>query len=732
MTQPQASGDTKATGGRPLDAFLQANEGAIGIGLLVAAGLFLIVPLVNLIWNFRSQPTNGPVAVWGMALAAVALFGGLWLRLREPTREIGPIDGVRLALLTVGSLAGLATVLLGLWLPFSTWSFAFIPAAPSKDVPAVPIIRLWRENAWRITACVSAVFFGLALMFASLQLARLAVRASATMRRLLFGYNAALTGLLLLAILFVVNVLAYVPMKPFAVLDRTIDWTPSQIYTLSDATENLLKGLDKPTRLVILMPRNLLVTRDAERLAENLKKVDGRLEYRLIEPDKNPEDADAEQRKYRIPDRDMVEASMRGEELIGGVVVEYGSDHVFIRGRDLSKDISGNDGKSPRRYTFVGEKEVAKALRKLSEKAIAKIYFTQGNGELDLNDATRVTYDQGAGVIKEHLLSRGNYEVLELKLGGSTEAVPNDAHVVVVARPTTPLSSRAVEALRAYLKRPEKKDKDDNVIQTKGKLVVLLDVVTSGDKMVATGLEGLLREYNVETGQDRLLSLDGRRPDERPENVLVTADPRSRNPVAQAFSRGSVLRIFTFRSVRSIVPQKKGGPMGASSFTVDSLLIAARPVWKTTDLTTPPQRLFDEYVQNHRQELRKQLYLGLSVAVTVSEGSQSAPFPGHTPVASKETPRLVVFGDATWLTNTALLRPEGKDARDLFASCVSWLRERPDVGMDVPDKIRPVFTLAGKVEPGSGAASRLFWLPPMFILLSILALGGGVWVVRRR
>jgi hypothetical protein len=741
MTQPHTAPAEKPTPERTLDDFLRKHERSIGIGLLIAAGLFAIIPFINLIWVIQSKQSNVPVAGWGLMLAVTCLFGGLWLRLREPTKEIGALDGVRLTVLTVGSLAGLVTVLLGLWLPFGPWSDAFIPAPPTRDAPAVPIIRLWRENAWRITACAGALFFGLALMFASLQLARGAVRGSALMRRLLFGYNAVLTGLLLFGVLFVINVLVYVPVKPLTLFDQVVDWTPGQIFTLSDATENLLRGLDKGPRFTVLMPDNTIISKDVERLMDNMRKVDRRVESRSIDPYKNPEDFWSDIHKFRIPESEVILPGYQGPDgrpaIIGGLLVEYGSDNVFVPGRLLFHDVSDPRERGPVRYAFTGEREVAKALRKLSEKTTAKIYFTQGNGELDLADSSPQQVDQGAGLLKQHLLDRGNYEVLPLKLGIGVEAVPKDAAVVVVARPTSPLPTHAVEALRAYLKREETKDKDGNVTQTRGKLLVLLDVVVSNDKMVRTGLEPLLREYDVEVANDRLIALDklpgGRLVlGERPLDLSVVTDPNSRNPVARAFSPRSLTsgREFLFKTARSVGPREKGGVMAPRVARAESLLrTVGSVIWKTTDLTTSPTVLLRDYIQNQR---KPELSTWATVAVAVTQGGQSVPIPGHPPITDKETPRMVVFGDATWITNAALVRADGKDAKDLFTSCLSWLRERPDVGVDVPEKVRPTYTLAGKLQQETGAVSRLYWLPPLFILLAVLALGGGVWVSRRR
>src|SRR5262249_57451715 len=97
-----------------------------------------------------------------------------------------------------------------------------------------------------IMICVLAAVGGLVLMFASLQLARSVERVSAGMRRLLYGYNAVLTGLLLFAILGLLNVLAYVEMPPFSWFGKRLDWTPAHIHTLSQKSIDLLTSDNLP------------------------------------------------------------------------------------------------------------------------------------------------------------------------------------------------------------------------------------------------------------------------------------------------------------------------------------------------------------------------------------------------------------------------------------------------------------------------------------------------------
>src|SRR5262249_26791666 len=159
-------------------------------------------------------------------------------------------------------------------------------------------------------------------------------------------------------------------------------------------------------------------------------------------------------------------------------------------------------------------------------KKPAKIVFTRGHGELGSAEGRRERTDSSLSELKRMLSARGNYEFKEITLGpDGVEGGKGleEADVVVVARPTEVFAPKALDALPQYIK-PIGTSK-------KGKLIVLLSTEVRGTKMLQTGLEGLLREFNVEVSDKRLLSASP-----RPEMVLVTPDPSS--PL------GGILRVF--------------------------------------------------------------------------------------------------------------------------------------------------------------------------------------------
>ena len=75
------------------------------------------------------------------------------------------------------------------------------------------------------------------------------------------------------------------------------------------------------------------------------------------------------------------------------------------------------------------------------------IYFTQGNGELDLADMNGNRADVGAGLLKERLLKR-NFEVEALNFVEGDNKWMDKANIVVIAGPRIPFPDHALKTLR--------------------------------------------------------------------------------------------------------------------------------------------------------------------------------------------------------------------------------------------------------------------------------------------
>jgi hypothetical protein len=619
----------------------------------------------------------------------------------------------RILVMLSGGLFGLYLLGFGLYLAGAWWEY--IGGG----------LETWQgKEGWRIWIFLLLVSSALAVMFLSLQLGRTEERTNPLLRRLLYGYNAVLSGILVLSILCVANVLAHAYFKP------NYDWTTASIYSLSSRSENILEGLNKTTKIYVILPKQdeLDTLRRMQALLDNCQAVSRKIQAEYLSPDIDRERITQLQDKYKFTDR-------------VGILVVYGSEpnteHQFIKGSALYAG-SSPFGRQRDTRLFKGESELMTAISYVSEgKKKPVVYFTQGNGELDLGDMNSREIDRGLGLLKQRL-EQDNVEVKGLQLSSIeglkgkspdtviSSAVPSNAAAVVVAGPQQTLPDAAVKALREYLHSPGT-DKS----KTKGKLIALLDVVPTQDKtrMQRTGLEELLADFNVQVGQARVLQIGEIVPNPMQVRVVTNPNPdvRSQNPVGAAFAR----TLFLFYNVRNISPIMKA-QAGAEPSRYKAEVLLAVPstdgIWAETDLAADPIELVRALRKRERRQelLAKISQDDISIGVAASEQTPTAD-PHASLEPAEGSPRIVAIGDSTFVSNWAL--QEGARGRnyDLFYSILSWLRERPsDVGIEA--RKQDVY----EVDPINVNLNRMVYLPTALMVVGIIGLGTGVWVVRRK
>jgi hypothetical protein len=703
-------------------SYVRGHRKPIAIALFVLTLVLAVVPGMLLLsvlpkqYGYEYAWNSVAVVTWAHVVALATLAAGLWILLAR-TEKLAGVDDLRILVLITGGLAGLATWILSLLLGYY-WRATLLGGLES-----------WQgKEWWQLWLCLLALIGGLALMFVSLLPARVAERSSATLRRMVYGYNAILGGLLVVAILLVANVLVY------NYLPTSFDWTESSIYTLSDRSKNILQSLDKPTKIYVLVTAAAgdNFYREVQTLVTNCRAVNDKIQVEYVSPD-SPAD---------IPKvRDLINHyQLNARE---GLLVVYGpegkEEHQFITYNDLMTNITDSDrpGDKPR-MMFKGEDALISALNSLEEgKTRAVIYFTQGNGEPDINDSGTGPNSQGMGVLRERL-QKANYEVKGLQftpVAGvgessgpivSSNKVPDDAVVVVIAGPRNPLPDFEIKALRDFMNRPGGEGD-----KKKGKLVALIGpVLDPTKKLVLTGVENFLSDYGVALGDNRILSLPNNVNRNDPLLVPTKANRRSNNPIAEMFARwGGYVAMPNARTVESR-PTNPNPSM--SRFSGESLFQAARGFcWAETNLRAEPSALV-ESIMNNEEELRKRFSPNaaeLSVAVTVGEPQPPKENDPHAFMRPPEVrPRAVVFGSSDWALNQYTTEGSGRPNYDLFASSLSWLRERPsNIGLE--PKKRPIYVLSNVDDD---VVTRMRFLPVVVMLIGILGLGTGVWLVRRR
>lgn len=638
-----------------------------------------------LFYKYRTEYLIEGVLVGTLAVG-IGLIG-LFQRLATPD-SANEVERARGLLLSLGLAAGLAITLIGLTLEIRWYDY----------------LQDWlkfgkREHAGQVLLALVAMVAGLGVMFASLQVARTEERKSLFLRRLVYGYNAVLAGILLLLILVVANVLVYLK------LPGVIDCTQSNLFSLSDRSVHILEGLNKPTKVYLLMSSDDPLFDQMRTLLNNAQDHDPQLQVEQLSPTLSTAAI-----KELVKKHPQIDAE--------GVLIVYGEgkdeNASFIRRDDLVSRDTNPMMRTSGDLKFQGEAKLMTELSFLSEnKTRPVVYFTQGAGELDLSDRQRGS-ENGLGTLQDRLGKR-NFDARPLKFDPADPKVPDDATIVVVPGPRLPWSQPNAAALRNFVE------------QRGGKLVALLDVPTDrrATAMPDTGLEGVLGGLGVEVAKERILSVPvrlGATLIDNPEVALVNVNGAlaASNPVAKAFQN----EVFAFNGCRVVRPSPN--PPRNPMIRAEPLLatLEGLPVWAEKDLQASPTQLMNAMAKDRNLQREKLSREPLPVAVVVSEQSMPSGF-GHPPTPGK--PKAVAVGDATFVTNKYVDEQAGNPIYfDLFVGLLDWLRERPtNIG------IEPRTYQSYSLDRGTDQA-RLLLLDPALIVLGIVGLGTGVWVVRRR
>ncbi len=262
---------------------LAAKRQTIAYALIVAGIALAAIPITNVaLYRWQSLA----VFLWGAGLSLFVLLAGvIYLVLETTGSRRDEADRLRVTVLIVLGGVGLLTALLGLLLPFASPPFAL---TNYPDIFAGGV-RKWRErdNALALTRCGAALLGGLVLMFVGLIQARTFERTRPNLRRLLYGYNAILTSLLLVLIVILVNLLPYSGVRPFSYANESIDWTRAGIHTLHPATKNLLAELKQPVKVYVLGSANDRVMFEMTALLEKCRAIDPQLSWEQVSRDRN-------------------------------------------------------------------------------------------------------------------------------------------------------------------------------------------------------------------------------------------------------------------------------------------------------------------------------------------------------------------------------------------------------------------------------------------------------------
>lgn len=632
---------------------------------------------------------------WVATLAGFLVTAGVgaWLVAGLPAPDVGrQRTEARVALLAAGGGLGVLLILAGVAY-FYLWSDS-LTAWLSRDET--------KQAPWAIGPLLGVVL-GAGLIFAAIQPARAEERNNTLLRRLVYGGNFALTVLLLFVALVVANV-------AFAIrVPNRLDTTATGFYTLSEPTREFLAQLDQPVTAHAILPESAgdRVSDDIRRLLQSCQDASsGKFRVKFINPTLSKTELATLRAKYTQLEINDV-----------GVLLTVGDDdkatrYTFLRVDEfLDRDAAAMGRQS--QPVFAGEAKLMRELMFLAEnKNKPVVYFTQSNGELDVGGERpggEPVGEEHSGTQLKAYLEKNYLDVRPLKFDPLAPKVPDDADVIVVAAPRTVIGAPAAEALKKYMAEPRPGGK-------KGKMIVMAGAPLPQEsrKVTPTGLEPLLKEFNVTLGDKYVFGMEGR-------EMVIGEMPVGFSQGA-ARSRNSIVLTLRNHPPTLVLPREVSvAPGGAPTLRATPLLLTL------TDLTW----LEDEYPQNDRQmmaELQRNARLKqLSesprpVMAVVSEADAA-------PGASGGTARLAVIGSGMIGSNAWASRVRGTAPVefDLIGATVDWLRDRPPVPAGITTKTYTAYAFPAKVD-----STRLLWLPLGLAVLTVVALGTGVWVIRRK
>jgi ABC-type uncharacterized transport system involved in gliding motility auxiliary subunit len=315
-------------------------------------------------------------------------------------------------------------------------------------------------------------------------------------RQARYGTNVAISILATLGIAIILNVIAA---QRF---DKVVDWTADKIYTLSDQTKNIMRGLDREVRVIAFFsnspdnPRSQQQYRFAKDMLERYKRETDKLTVEFVNPVADPQKTEMYEIRFDTT--------------------------VF------------ESGKKREKVTIIDEQKFTSAIMKVVRDEVKKIYFLTGHEERSIDDFEPSGYTQA----KEKLEAQ-NYLVETLVLTTEPQ-IPADCVLLVIPGPKAPLARHEINAISRYL--------DKN-----GKLLIMFEPSIARAEDPNRNLVRLMDRWGISVGNNLVID----------RFQLDFAGGIAAPAVIDFEFHGIVQnmrRPVTFLAARSVTPKEDEGP----------------------------------------------------------------------------------------------------------------------------------------------------------------------------
>ncbi len=481
------------------------------------------------------------------------------------------------------------------------------------------------------------------------------------------------SALLMVAIVAMANYLGFRHYQRF-------DWTGQQLYTLSNKSLSVLKGLQQEVDIYLFMSRAEPNFADTEELLKRYRTASSRIRVHLVDPDREPAEFEVLAQRFGLTAGILLGT---GETRVDvAAVVTAGERKWSVKRGDLiswQSDPTGGGGEQL--VNVRAEQALSGAVVQVTSGKPTGVCLTTGHGEWSLQP-------QGERSLHalEEALRHDNIEWRTVETLGKEKIDPGcDALLVVGA--TVAFNQDEAALLAGYLRGG-------------GNLLVALDPVIERDRVKPSGLEEMARELGVIIDRTLVIELDRERL-LSPNVVEFLTTDFGEHPTTEPLAGVGRVYLGLARSVRPVE--------GAAAV---SLVRSSEQSFAETDISqiqpgTEPQR--DEH------DLAGPV--SLAVAARAGGGEQGA----------EEEPggRLIVVGDSDLFEGALLGSPELTNAH-LASAWIGWLTEREAL-IEVP----PKKASKGSVMFTQGDLGAVFFRVLVLLPLLVLIVGVAVWLNRR-
>lgn len=317
-------------------------------------------------------------------------------------------------------------------------------------------------------------------------------------RSLKYGSNSIILIIAVIIIAVLVNVLV-------GMADLKLDLTSNKLFSLSDVTKNELKNLKQEVQIIGLFDDGKIGTGSEYKEVTdllNLYAKNPNIKVSYIDPDKDPTitnsldpDSTMDLKSTDIVVKSTVNGNEKRKKLdyydLFAVQMDQSSFQTYTTGSTAEQGFTG-------------------AIKYVTSEVTPVVYFTEGHNEIDV--------DSEYANVKSYL-DKNNFLTKKLNLL-TTDKIPEDAELVVVASPKNDITIAEKDVLGAYLKNG-------------GKAIFMFDYLANDPSY--DQFNDLLSGYNVAVNYDKVKETNSDKHLPNDEYTIVLDVP-SNDIVPQAFN----------------------------------------------------------------------------------------------------------------------------------------------------------------------------------------------------